>query len=213
MPSSFVASECIKSAPVSFTAPTHADLRSFLLAVKTEEAISGAVNDSAAEAAMASMGPPGSPPMPWCGMDIGGTLTKLVYFEPADDDGGHARPSEEKKLVASIRHYLTTNKAYGDSGHRDTHLQMDGAVVNGRSGALHFVRFPTSQMGAFIDLAKEKGMARLASTVCATGGGAYKFEAAIQAAVKMKLHKFDEVDSLIRGVEFMETHREEPMFI
>ena len=22
------------------------------------------------------------PPMPWFGMDIGGTLTKLVYFEP-----------------------------------------------------------------------------------------------------------------------------------
>ena len=25
------------------------------------------------------------PPMPWFGMDIGGTLTKLVYFEPDDE--------------------------------------------------------------------------------------------------------------------------------
>ncbi|KFM77715.1 Pantothenate kinase 1, partial [Stegodyphus mimosarum] len=24
------------------------------------------------------------PPMPWFGMDIGGTLVKLVYFEPSD---------------------------------------------------------------------------------------------------------------------------------
>jgi hypothetical protein len=37
-------------------------------------------------------------------------------------------------------------------------------------------RFPTNQMSGFIELAKEKGMADTLSTVCATGGGAYKFE-------------------------------------
>jgi len=31
-------------------------------------------------------------------------------------------------------------------------------------------------MSNFLVLAKAKGMATLASTVCATGGGAYKFE-------------------------------------
>ena len=31
-------------------------------------------------------------------------------------------------------------------------------------------------MKNFLDLAKQKGMADMASTVCATGGGAYKFE-------------------------------------
>jgi type II pantothenate kinase len=31
-------------------------------------------------------------------------------------------------------------------------------------------------MSGFIELAKEKGMADTLSTVCATGGGAYKFE-------------------------------------
>ena len=39
-----------------------------------------------------------------------------------------------------------------------------------------FFRFPTNQMSGFIELAKEKGMAETLSTVCATGGGAYKFE-------------------------------------
>ena len=58
-------------------------------------------------------------------------------------------------------------------------------------------------MNAFVALAKEKGMADLASTVCATGGGAYKFEADIKREVNMNLNKFDELDSLIRGVEFM----------
>ena len=58
-------------------------------------------------------------------------------------------------------------------------------------------------MNAFIALAKEKGMADLASTVCATGGGAYKFEPDFKREVNMNLNKFDEIDSLIRGVEFI----------
>ena len=28
-------------------------------------------------------------PMPWFGMDIGGTLVKLVYFEPTDECNFH----------------------------------------------------------------------------------------------------------------------------
>lgn len=55
-------------------------------------------------------------------------------------------------------------------------LQMDNVVIRGRRGTLHFIRFPTSQMGRFLALARSKGMANLVSTVCATGGGAYKFE-------------------------------------
>merc|ERR1719510_2767937 len=80
---------------------------------------------------------------------------------------------------------------------------MTGIYVGGRLGTLHFIRFPTSQMNAFIALAKEKGMADLASTVCATGGGAYKFEPDFKREVNMNLNKFDELDSLIRGVEFI----------
>lgn len=55
-------------------------------------------------------------------------------------------------------------------------LQMDNVVIRGRKGTLHFIRFPTSQMDNFLTLAHSKGMANLVSTVCATGGGAYKFE-------------------------------------
>ena len=59
-------------------------------------------------------------------------------------------------------------------------------------------------MNAFVELAKGKGMAKLASTVCATGGGAFKFQDLIEREVKLKMHKFDELNSLIRGVDFME---------
>ena len=41
---------------------------------------------------------------------------------------------------------MTTNKAYGKSGHRDAHLQMSDVQIGGRQGTLHFIRFPTSQV-------------------------------------------------------------------
>lgn len=68
--------------------------------------------------------------MPWFGMDIGGTLVKLVYFEPTD-----IAPEEEDvsnseiEILHNIRKYLTSNSAYGATGHRDTHLQVQLSEV------------------------------------------------------------------------------------
>ncbi|XP_034235418.1 pantothenate kinase 3 isoform X2 [Thrips palmi] len=142
--------------------------------------------------------------MPWFGMDIGGTLAKLVYFEPKDITPDEA--NSEIETLKNIRRYLTKNSAYGKTGHRDMHLQMDNVEVRGRKGTLHFIRFPTSEMGNFLELAKSKGMATLVTTVCATGGGAFKFEDSFQREVNMKLMKFDELDSLIRGILYIETN-------
>lgn len=65
--------------------------------------------------------------MPWFGMDIGGTLCKLVYFEPKDvtEDEEEA----ELETLRNIRRYLTKNSAYGNTGHRDTHLQVGYCTV------------------------------------------------------------------------------------
>ncbi|XP_049539312.1 pantothenate kinase 3 isoform X2 [Anopheles darlingi] len=142
--------------------------------------------------------------MPWFGMDIGGTLTKLVYFEPKDITPGEL--DQEATILRNIRRYLTKNSAYGRTGHRDIHLQMDDVVIRGRRGSLHFIRFPTSEMLSFLLLAKSKGMAKLVTTVCATGGGAFKFEEDFRRLVNMKLAKFDELDALIKGILFTETH-------
>lgn len=53
---------------------------------------------------------------------------------------------------------------------------MDNVKICNRIGTLHFIRFPTSEMNNFLELSKKKGMAASVSTVCATGGGAFKFE-------------------------------------
>lgn len=49
-------------------------------------------------------------------------------------------------------------------------------TIRGRRGTLHFIRFPTSEVGSFLQLARAKGMATLLNTIYATGGGAFKFE-------------------------------------
>ncbi len=50
--------------------------------------------------------------MPWFGMDIGGTLVKLVYFQPTDgvtaDEIGCS--SSERETLNSIQKYLTKNR-------------------------------------------------------------------------------------------------------
>lgn len=61
--------------------------------------------------------------MPWFGMDIGGTLTKLVYFEPKDITPDEL--DQEAETLRNIRRYLTRNSAYGKTGYRDTHLQVN----------------------------------------------------------------------------------------
>lgn len=66
--------------------------------------------------------------MPWFGMDIGGTLTKLVYFEPKDITPDEL--DQEAEILRNIRRYLTKNSAYGKTGHRDTHLQVEYSTVD-----------------------------------------------------------------------------------
>ncbi|XP_045505703.1 pantothenate kinase 3 isoform X1 [Colias croceus] len=144
-----------------------------------------------------------APPMPWFGMDIGGTLTKLVYFEPRETN--RRELDKETEILKNIRRYLTRNSAYGKTGRRDVHLQMDNVTIRGRRGTLHFIRFPSSEVGAFLQLARSKGMATLVNTIYATGGGAYKFEEDFIKEVNMRLSKLDELDALIAGVLFVDS--------
>lgn len=107
-------------------------------------------------------------------MDIGGTLVKLVYFEPKDITAEEEQ--EEVENLKSIRRYLTSNTAYGKTGIRDVHLELQDLTLCGRTGNLHFIRFPTHDLPAFLQMGRNKHFSSLHTTLCATGGGAYKFE-------------------------------------
>ncbi|XP_034431974.1 pantothenate kinase 2, mitochondrial isoform X2 [Hippoglossus hippoglossus] len=143
------------------------------------------------------------PPFPWFGMDIGGTLVKLVYFEPKDITAEEEQ--EEVENLKSIRRYLTSNTAYGKTGIRDVHLELQDLTLCGRTGNLHFIRFPTHDLPAFLQMGRNKHFSSLHTTLCATGGGAYKFESDFRTMADLKLHKLDELDCLIRGVLYIDS--------
>jgi len=111
---------------------------------------------------------------PWSGIDIGGTLVKLVYFEPLDLTPDEIRT--EGEILTNIRKYLTSNRAYGQDGVRDVALELTNIQLGGRRGNLHFIRFPTSKMTNFIELCAMRNLHTLTFEIFATGGGAYKFE-------------------------------------
>ncbi|XP_075420069.1 pantothenate kinase 2, mitochondrial isoform X2 [Tenrec ecaudatus] len=143
------------------------------------------------------------PLFPWFGLDIGGTLVKLVYFEPKDITA--EEEEEEVESLKSIRKYLTSNVAYGSTGIRDVHLELKDLTLCGRKGNLHFIRFPTHDMPAFIQMGRDKNFSSLHTVFCATGGGAYKFEQDFLTIGDLQLHKLDELDCLIKGILYIDS--------
>ncbi|KAM9446478.1 pantothenate kinase 3-like [Clarias gariepinus] len=143
------------------------------------------------------------PPFPWFGMDIGGSLVKLVYFQPKDITAEEEQ--KEVESLKSIRRYLTSHTAYGKTGIRDVHLELPDLTLWGRRGSLHFIRFPTQDLPAFLQMARDKHFSSLHTFLCATGGGAYKFEADFRTMADLRLLKLDELDCLIKGVLFIDS--------
>lgn len=141
--------------------------------------------------------------MPWFGIDVGGSLVKVVFFDPKD------ATREETVTLKRIRRYLKSSKAYGTTGKRDAHLEMPNCVINKRVGSLHFIRFATNQMPDFLSMADSKRFTDTINTVCATGGGAYKFEQDIKNNLDITLHKTDELDSIIHGIHYIDKYNSE----
>lgn len=111
----------------------------------------------------------------WFGIDIGGTLTKGVYFECAHT----SNDPEQKAAIELIRKYVRSSLTYGSSGTRDEHLEITGQMIGQRIGTLHFLKFHTSRMEGFLNIISDHRLHDCRSVVCATGGGALKFEKVI----------------------------------
>lgn len=98
---------------------------------------------------------------------------KLVYFEPNDMT---EEEEEELRSLQNICLYLRSNMLYRKCAVRDVQLELRDLSVHGRLGKLHFIRFQTADVTPFLAAVQEKTIDKLHGTICATGGGAYKFE-------------------------------------
>jgi pantothenate kinase len=129
------------------------------------------------------------------GLDIGGSLGKIVYFQP-DAAGSH-----------DLDAFIFGSSQYGSSGEREEHLSVccggSGSPLNGK---LHFIRFATHRMEGAVQLMQRANRSGSVCRIFATGGGAYKFEGVMTSALRLPLLKFDEFSCLVKGVDFMLNH-------
>uniref|UniRef100_UPI00358E8B3B pantothenate kinase 3-like isoform X3 n=1 Tax=Myxine glutinosa TaxID=7769 RepID=UPI00358E8B3B len=60
-------------------------------------------------------------------------------------------------------------------------------------------------MPRFLAMGRDKRFSSLHTALCATGGGAYKFEQDFRQVADLKLKKVDELDCLVRGLLYIES--------
>lgn len=117
------------------------------------------------------------------GVDIGGTLSKIVFFLPdrelAERMLRKLWPQRDKQAVwaaklASVHQlagFILSRDRYGATGVRDAHLSFHMPELG---GTFHFIHFETRRMEGALRLASRHGLAAGMHTICATGGGAQK---------------------------------------
>jgi type II pantothenate kinase len=126
------------------------------------------------------------------GLDIGGSLGKIVYFQP-HEAGSH-----------DLDAFIFGSSQYGSTGEREEHLTVSSdSSSSPLKGKLHFIRFATHRMEGAIQLMQHANRSGSVCRIFATGGGAYMFETAITNQLRLSLVKFDEFSCLVKGLDFM----------
>eukprot|EP00475_Leptophrys_vorax_P018795 TRINITY_DN2566_c0_g1_i1.p1 TRINITY_DN2566_c0_g1~~TRINITY_DN2566_c0_g1_i1.p1 ORF type:complete len:528 (-),score=156.31 TRINITY_DN2566_c0_g1_i1:1580-3163(-) len=121
------------------------------------------------------------------GLDIGGSLAKVIFFEPADS-----------KVYSKEAHFIKKSFKFGFSGVRDADL---GFAWN--QGRFHFLHFETRRLENAVHLLKTNGLFQKEKAVPATGGGAQKFSSVIRREFDCKIAKGDELACLLVGLNFL----------
>ena len=147
------------------------------------------------------------------GIDIGGSLTKLLFFLPDEDvvarlvarappehAAGWMAKLASVKLIAA---FLLSRTHFGATGVRDAQLSFHMPELG---GSFHFIRFETRRMGGALRLAKRQGLNAGMHTMCGTGGGAIRFRGEAASMLGVNLVSRDEIDCLVKGMGFLMLH-------
>jgi type II pantothenate kinase len=73
-------------------------------------------------------------------------------------------------------------------------------------GTLHFLHFETKDFEEYVDLSLRRRLVHKGESLCATGGGAHKYERLIRDKMELELRKYDELQMLILGMDFLVYH-------
>jgi type II pantothenate kinase len=156
------------------------------------------------------------------GMDIGGTLSKIVYFERkeagAELDSGRGNKEtnfqdytspQHRAALAQIYSAMLSQSFLGTTGVRDESLSFYSSFLGGR---FHFIHFESRQMSAAIrNLSSTELTANIKSIGC-TGGGAHKYSQLIKDVLEIQVLQFDELKCLVRGMHFVMMNHEQECY-
>lgn len=145
------------------------------------------------------------------GLDIGGSLAKLVFFQPdaqvverlikrSRDSSSQLLLQEKNASVQKVAQFLLSREKYGRTGIRDGFLTFR---VPELAGSFHFVRFETRRMLGALQLARTQGLNTHMHSICATGGGAIRFRERALDILGVDLLPVDEIDCLVKGMGFL----------
>ncbi|KAG7395019.1 hypothetical protein PHYBOEH_004384 [Phytophthora boehmeriae] len=137
------------------------------------------------------------------GLDIGGTLAKIVYFERHGNDN-RKRPRSASHDVAAgeMNKFLRENHSFGSTGVQDVRLRIHSKALN---GVLHFVRFESSKTRDAIEFIANNGINQSLRILPCTGGGAHKYGPAFTEMAAIELERYDEIKCTITGLHLLLT--------
>lgn len=153
------------------------------------------------------------------GLDIGGTLAKIVFFEKREQSAAPAshtntappstmetrkRPRASSLEVAAgeMTKFIVENELFGTSGVQDVRLRVHSKALK---GIFHFIRFESSHTREAIEFVAAQGLNQSLRSVPCTGGGAHKYEAMFDDLAGIHLDKYDEIECTILGLNFLLT--------
>mmetsp|Transcript_31672 Transcript_31672/g.92017 ORF Transcript_31672/g.92017 Transcript_31672/m.92017 type:complete len:519 (-) Transcript_31672:76-1632(-) len=157
------------------------------------------------------------------GLDVGGSLAKLVFFERTAPPGivrppsasSLAKPTMERarslevlntpacsKALRSFYDFMASEeitKYLGSVVHED-HLAFYSQDLG---GMIHFVHFATSDMDRVLQLIRSHKLAHAVLRLGCTGGGSFKYQKEIEEQLGVQVVAVDEMETLVRGIEFV----------
>ena len=125
------------------------------------------------------------------GLDIGGSLSKMVLFEPI---------KTSNLGLKKVTDFVTKRDKFGQTGKRFEDLSFFSTILGGR---FHFLTFETSHMDGAISMIKEHGLNSNMFQIRATGGGSHKFQTTFQDSLGIKICPLDELGTMIKALHFL----------
>lgn len=118
-------------------------------------------------------------------------MAKICVFE--SNDKSNYSQHDNNKIS-----YLRSRTKYGTTGQRDKRLEIQLS-----NGTLHFIHFQTHKYLEAIEIMRDNQLLNKNELFWGTGGGIHKYGDLMKQIFGVKIHKDDELECLLRGLNFL----------